>query len=68
MLGQMTAASNERIPLSTMRHSAAHVLAQALADMFPGIRLAIGPDTENGFFYDVLSDPPLRCSVCGVAW
>lgn len=60
MLGHMTAASNERIPLSTMRHSAAHVLAQALTELFPGVRLAIGPDTENGFFYDVMSDPPLR--------
>lgn len=43
-----------------MRHSAAHVLAQALTELYPGIRLAIGPDTENGFFYDVLTDPPLR--------
>lgn len=61
MLGQMSVApSNERIPLSTMRHSAAHVLAQALSEKYPGIKLAIGPDTENGFFYDVLSDPPLR--------
>lgn len=52
--------SKERIPLSTMRHSAAHVLAQALASKYAGVKLAIGPDTENGFFYDVLTEPPLR--------
>ncbi len=35
-----------------MRHSAAHVLAQAVQDLFPEARLGIGPPIENGFYYD----------------
>lgn len=49
----------ERIALSTRRHSAAHVLAQAVRERWPSARLAIGPDTDSGFFYDVLVDPPM---------
>ncbi len=35
-----------------LRHSSAHVLAQAVTDLFPGARYAIGPAIENGFYYD----------------
>jgi threonyl-tRNA synthetase len=35
-----------------MRHSAAHVLAQAVLEMFPEAQLAIGPPIDNGFYYD----------------
>jgi threonyl-tRNA synthetase len=35
-----------------MRHSAAHVLAQAVLSLFPGAAFAIGPPIENGFYYD----------------
>jgi threonyl-tRNA synthetase len=35
-----------------MRHSAAHVLAQAVQDLYPEARLGIGPPIENGFYYD----------------
>ena len=35
-----------------MRHSAAHVLAQAVQDLFPEAKLGIGPPIENGFYYD----------------
>ncbi|MBX6767884.1 MAG: threonine--tRNA ligase, partial [Actinomadura rubrobrunea] len=35
-----------------MRHSTAHVLAQAVQDLFPEARLGIGPPVENGFYYD----------------
>ncbi|EKD63309.1 MAG: hypothetical protein ACD_51C00299G0012 [uncultured bacterium] len=38
--------------LSTMRHSCSHVLAQAVMQMFPDAKLAIGPDIDNGFYYD----------------
>lgn len=38
--------------LYKMRHSAAHVLAQAVLEMFPEAKLAIGPPIENGFYYD----------------
>lgn len=34
-------------------HSSAHVLAQALTKLFPGIKLTIGPAIENGFYYDI---------------
>jgi threonyl-tRNA synthetase len=35
-----------------LRHSTAHVLAQAVLDLFPGAKFAIGPAIENGFYYD----------------
>ncbi|MFC1651598.1 threonine--tRNA ligase [Patescibacteria group bacterium] len=38
--------------LEAMRHSAAHVLAQAVLEMFPEAKLSIGPTIENGFYYD----------------
>src|SRR6478609_1233330 len=38
--------------LFTIRHSTAHVLAQAVLDLFPGATFAIGPPVENGFYYD----------------
>ena len=34
-------------------HSSAHILAQALEKIYPGIKLTIGPAIENGFYYDV---------------
>ncbi len=40
--------------LFAMRHSAAHLLAHAITELFPGTILTIGPATEEGFFYDVL--------------
>ncbi|HTY73551.1 MAG TPA: threonine--tRNA ligase [Actinomycetes bacterium] len=38
--------------LAVLRHSTAHVLAQAVQGLFPGTRLGIGPPIENGFYYD----------------
>jgi len=38
--------------LNVLRHSAAHVLAQAVQDIFPEAKLGIGPPIENGFYYD----------------
>ncbi|MEY4130976.1 MAG: threonine--tRNA ligase, partial [Actinomycetota bacterium] len=38
--------------LYTIRHSTAHVLAQAVLDLYPGATFAIGPPVENGFYYD----------------
>ncbi len=40
--------------LFTIRHSTAHVLAQAVLDLFPGATFAIGPPVEDGFYYDFL--------------
>ena len=42
-----------------MRHSAAHILASAVLEMFPEARLGIGPVIENGFYYDFLLPRPL---------
>jgi len=42
--------------LDTIRHSSAHLLAQALLRLYPGTKLTIGPVVENGFYYDVDSD------------
>ena len=38
--------------LAILRHSCAHVLAQAVQDLFPAAKLGIGPPIENGFYYD----------------
>lgn len=38
--------------LDSMRHSAAHMLAAAVLELYPGTKLAIGPTIENGFYYD----------------
>jgi len=40
-------------PLETLRHSAAHVLAEAIREIFPEAKFGTGPATETGFFYDV---------------
>ncbi len=40
-------------PLQRMRHSAAHVMAEAVQDLFPGAKFAIGPAIEDGFYYDM---------------
>src|SRR5215469_2196996 len=39
-------------PIQRMRHSAAHVMAEAVQEMFPGAKFAIGPAIEDGFYYD----------------
>src|SRR5215207_8483425 len=38
--------------LDAMRHSTAHVMAEAVMDLFPGTRLGIGPAIKDGFYYD----------------
>ncbi len=45
---------------AVLRHSTAHVLAQAVQDLFPGTRLGIGPPIENGFYYDFLPEHPFH--------
>lgn len=42
--------------LAVLRHSAAHLLAQAVMELFPHTKLTIGPATSNGFFYDFLPE------------
>src|SRR5215210_4408170 len=45
--------------LSVMRHSAAHVMAQAVMRLFEGVQLAFGPTTGTGFYYDFNLKHPL---------
>src|SRR5688500_3571284 len=42
----------DREALSVMRHSCAHIMARAVMRLFPGVQLAFGPTTDNGFYYD----------------
>lgn len=52
-------AHHPHVDLSRMRHSIAHVLAQAVTETFPGAKLGIGPAIEDGFYYDVELPRPL---------
>ena len=45
--------------LHVLRHSAAHVLAQAVCDLWPGTKYAIGPAIEDGFYYDLELPGPI---------
>jgi threonyl-tRNA synthetase len=45
--------------LDAMRHSAAHVMAEAVVELFPDAQLGIGPSIDDGFYYDFLLSRPL---------
>jgi threonyl-tRNA synthetase len=51
--------SHTNHPLAPMRHSTAHVMAQAVQHLFPGAKFAFGPDTEDGFYYDIELPRPI---------
>jgi len=53
-----TAAPSTQEYLDRLRHSATHVMAQAVQELFPGTKLTIGPPIEDGFYYDF--DSPHR--------
>src|SRR6476646_2375673 len=46
--------------LYVLRHSSAHLLAEAVRRLYPGVKIAIGPPIENGFYYDFDFPEPLR--------
>ena len=48
--------NKEAAELQTIRHSASHILAQAVKRLYPDTKLAIGPAIENGFYYDMDSE------------
>ncbi len=50
---------HEQDPLLPLRHSTAHVMAQAVGDLFPGTRFGIGPAIADGFYYDFDLPHPL---------
>ena len=54
-------ADNDLLELrKRIRHSAAHVMADVVTRMFPESKLAIGPPTEDGFYYDFLVEEPFK--------
>ena len=46
--------------LEIIRHDCAHVLAEAVQELFPGTQVSIGPAIENGFYYDFYRSEPFR--------
>ncbi len=48
----LTARSEGPEPLRLIRHDAAHVLASAVMELYPGVKISIGPAIEHGFYYD----------------
>ena len=53
-LAIITGKSDEALEL--MRHDAAHVMAQAVQELYPGTQVTIGPAIEDGFYYDFARD------------
>src|SRR6185436_17955138 len=51
---------SSRDGLTVLRHSTAHVLAQAVQDLFPAAKLGIGPPIESGFYYDFDVETPFH--------
>jgi threonyl-tRNA synthetase len=49
---------NDEASLKVVRHSAAHVMATAILELFPETKLGHGPATDSGFFYDVYREMP----------
>ena len=52
--------AEDNFRLEAMRHSCAHVMAQAVGEMFPEARFGIGPNIEDGFYYDFDLPRPLK--------
>ena len=50
--------SDEEIALELIRHDCAHILARAVQEIWPGVKVTIGPVIENGFFYDFDREEP----------
>ena len=50
--------SEENSKLELIRHDAAHVMAMAVQELFPGTQVTIGPTIENGFYYDFAKENP----------
>lgn len=46
--------------LDTLRHDAAHIMAQAVKALYPDVQVTIGPSIENGFYYDFHTPQPFR--------
>ena len=55
---EIVTVKDEEEALDILRHDAAHVLAEAVKELYPGTQVTIGPNVENGFFYDFARDEP----------
>jgi threonyl-tRNA synthetase len=53
-------AKDEAEALDLIRHDAAHLMAQAVQELFPGTQVTIGPNIDDGFFYDFARDEPFK--------
>jgi threonyl-tRNA synthetase len=51
---------NDPDALAVLRHSTAHLLAEAVRRLYPGVKIAIGPPIDNGFYYDFEFPEPIR--------
>jgi len=52
--------SSDPDALAVLRHSTAHLLAEAVRRLYPGVKIAIGPPIENGFYYDFEFPEPIH--------
>src|SRR5215831_1261617 len=54
----MILTSRDPDALQVLRHSAAHLLAAAVLDLYPDVKLGVGPPTDTGFFYEFMREQP----------
>ncbi len=57
---EIITAKNEEDALELIRHDAAHLLAQAVQELFPGTQVTIGPVIQDGFYYDFARNEPFH--------
>ncbi len=51
--------TSEKDGVDILRHSCAHIFGHAIKQLYPDVKMVIGPVIENGFYYDILSDTPI---------
>jgi len=54
----VTVKSDDETVYDLLRHDAAHVMAEAVQEIYPGTQITFGPSIENGFYYDFVRDEP----------
>jgi threonyl-tRNA synthetase len=59
-LAIVTAKASDPHAMYLLRHSTAHVMAEAITRLFPGVKLAYGPPVDEGFYYDMELGEPIR--------
>ena len=56
---------NEKTSLDALRHTASHIMAQAVKRLYPEVKLAIGPPIQDGFYYDFQISQPFSTDDLG---